>query len=220
MEKRRDLTGMKAGRLICIKPVGVSANRSILWLCKCECGNEAIVQSSRLITGRTLSCGCLQRESAVRIGTKKKTHGFWVAGLTGSGAYKSWAHLKERCQNSKCKSYANYGGRGIAVCEKWLTFEGFWEDMGPTYKKGLSIDRIDNNGNYEPSNCRWADSKTQSMNKRNNVFVEYNGQSKSIGQWAIVFGIKASTITTRLANNWSIEMALTTPVMNKKAVNT
>lgn len=111
--------------------------------------------------------------------------------------YGVWVDIKRRCFNKSRIDYINYGGRGITLCEKWLTFDGFKKDMGNGYKKGLTLDRVDNNGNYEMNNCRWVSRKVQSNNTRRNRYIEYNGITKTLSEWSEYLGIKRSTLGQR-----------------------
>lgn len=133
------------------------------WKCKCDCGNSATVQQGSLGV-RSFSCGCLRKEIAKEVNT---THGQSKTLLHGV-----WERMRQRCENTNASHYADYGGRGIKVCDKWQTFEGFSEDMGPGWEKGLTIERKNNDGNYEPSNCVWATMKTQARNRRNSALFD------------------------------------------------
>jgi hypothetical protein len=125
----------------------------------------------------------------------------------------AWYHMKGRCLNQKDISYKRYGGRGIKVCERWLIFENFLKDMKPTYRVGLSLDRIDNNGNYEPSNCKWSTVKQQNRNRRDNHSIIFSGLTKTVNEWAEFLGMKPSTLVMRMTHyGWSIEEALTRKV--------
>ena len=158
--KKNDITGKVFGKLCVIAPIKESKKgRHISWTCVCSCGNSTIVNGSDLRSGHTQSCGCLHQETV-----SKGKHGHAKKG-TLSGTYVSWYSMKTRCTNKNAKNYLHYGARGINVCPEWSSFEKFLEDMGER-PKGTSIDRIDVNGNYEPSNCRWADQSTQAKNKR------------------------------------------------------
>ena len=161
MGKFRDLTGLKFGRWVAIKR-GKNGNRKeTRWQCLCECGNERLVKAYSLTHGDSQSCGCLQKEL-----TRKKflKHGC-AAGGKLTRAYEVWLNMRNRCNNPNHPSYKNYGGRGISVCDRWSDFKGFLEDMGEQ-PAGLEIDRIENDGDYEPGNCRWATSKQQKENNR------------------------------------------------------
>lgn len=165
--------------------------------CLCGCGVEKDVYKSSLIHGKTKTCGCKSGEFS----KSNVTHG-----MSKTKTYQTWQHMKARCYRVSSKDYKNWGGRGISVCERWHKFENFLEDMGEC-PRGMSIDRIDNDGNYEPSNCRWATSKEQTNNTRQNVLIEYNGQIKTIGEWGDLLGIKAQTLKTRILCGWSIKDA-------------
>jgi hypothetical protein len=153
MTKRIDLTGKRSGRWTVIAYV-----QRFRWACICDCGTRRIVGGNSLRRGYSKSCGCLCRELSKARATKH--------GMSGSREYRSWECMKQRCFNPRAANYENYGGQGITVCEEWKSsFEAFFADMG-TCPPGCSLDRIDPNGNYEPSNCRWADAKQQRQNQR------------------------------------------------------
>lgn len=202
----KDLSSQTFGRLTAIKIVGQSKSGSRQWLCKCECGNDAVVDQYRLSSGRTKSCGCINKEM------------YYVHGLARSRIYKIFTGMKMRCYNKNEPEYDNYGGRGIKVCDEWLDkekgFANFYDwSMNNGYSDQLTIDRIDNEGNYEPSNCRWTDRKTQQNNTRWNVRIEYNGEIRTLSEWSELTGINKKTIWNRIYRyGWSVERALTEKV--------
>lgn len=214
MGKFIDLTGQRFGRLTVVERAGNDKSGHPQWLCRCDCENITIVGGTQLRSGNTKSCGCLSREtSAQNIISINQTHG-----QSNTRLYYIWRSMKQRCMCPTCKSYKDYGGRGITVCEEWQQFEPFYEwAMQNGYRNDLSIDRIDNDKGYSPENCRWSTGREQSNNKRNNYTITCNRQTKTISQWSREIGIPKDTIRKRLVNlGWSVEKALTTPIDTPK----
>jgi len=183
---RKDLTGKRFGKLVAMEVVG-RRNGALAWLCKCDCGNEKIAASGKLIEGGCTHCGCMYVNPA-------QTHG-----MTKNPLYKVWQGMKIRCLYPSAISYPNYGGRGIKVCEEWLNnFMCFYNDMKDGYKKGLQLDRIDNDKDYSKENCCWSTRKVQTRNKRNNRWYEAGGLNMIIMDWASYLGIGYGLIVQAL----------------------
>lgn len=203
MERFIDLTGQKFGKLTVLEHAENAKNGQARWKCKCDCGKEVVVRGDVLRRGDAKSCGCYNREKVTTHG-ESKTH-----------LYEIWCAIKRRCYNKNFDHYNNYGGRGISMCESWMdSFEEFrdWA-LENGYTDDLSIDRIDVNGNYEPSNCRWVTIKEQANNRTDNHLLTYNGKTQTISQWAEELGLKPHTLQARINYyGWTIEEALSTPV--------
>jgi len=194
-----DLTGRRFGRLTVKSCVFAPGIRSTYWDCRCECGVTLNVLAGSLERGATLSCGCYARETQIRHGK----HGTRVYGI--------WQGMKQRCGNPNHKHYGYYGGRGIAVCDRWAAFEAFLEDMGSPDDSD-TLDRVDSDGDYCLANCRWATMAMQSRNKGNTVLLEHDGKAQCATDWAQEMGLRRSTLVKRLKNGWSTRDALTRPV--------
>jgi hypothetical protein len=180
------------------------------WLCRCECGKERLVLQNSLVYGKSSMCHpCAMRASAEKRAQAIKTHG-----LSRSLEYKVWSEMIRRCHNHHDTSYANYGGRGIQVCDDWRGaggFEAFIGHIGRRPSASHAVDRIDNNGNYEPGNVRWATQTVQGRNTRKNRLITAFGKTMTLAEWAERTGIKRETIARRLNCGWSSERALNTP---------
>ena len=210
--KFNDLTGKNFGRLTVIERapdhIVPSGRRYVRWRCLCECGNEVFPTSDALTRGKTVSCGCHSRDVA------RDTH--LSHGESHTRLYQVWSAIKRRCYNPNARHYESYGGRGIQMCDEWKnSYETFRDWAISTGYQELpfskcTIDRIDNNGNYEPSNCRWVDGVAQANNRRSNRRFTYNGETNNIKEWSDIYGIPYKLLHGRLYTGWSIEKALTT----------
>lgn len=203
-----DLVGQTYGRLVVLaKTKNVGTNSG--WLCRCKCGTEIVASSCHLRTGHTISCGCAQRD-AVRASFTKH-------GLRNTRIYRIWNAMVQRCTDEKASNYHNYGGRGITMDPRWLeSVENFYEDMGDPPTSKHSIDRIDNDKGYTKANCRWATVQEQQNNKRSCVYLQYNGKTQTITQWARELGIPPMTITARIRQDRPIEEILSTTRLYRK----
>lgn len=174
------------------------------WQCLCDCGILKEIDGRHLNSGATKSCGCLSFDNAVSrshsgLSVTAKTHG-----MCKTPEYSVWRGMLNRCENEKEKAYPRYGGRGILVCGRWRdSFENFFSDMGERPSKHHSIDRIDNNGNYDPKNCRWATREMQASNKSSTVMLQANGQTLPLAEWSRIKGIAKSTLWARKKYGWS-----------------
>ena len=191
-----NLEGAKSGLLTVETYLGKNK-----WRCLCECGIIKIIRTDHLKEQRVKSCGC---SSAALYAESRQTHG-----MTNHPAYTNWYHMMSRCTNPKNDRFADYGGRGITVTERWKDVTNFIADMGEKPSPDHSIDRIDNNGNYEPGNCRWATSSEQASNTSKTRKVTFEGRTQSIAQWAKERGIKEATLYYRIVRyGWPIEKAM------------
>lgn len=190
------------GRLTLIKRLPRKTYTTTRWLCQCSCGTQKDVAQIQLVAGKVRSCGCLRRDVWR---AKMTTHG-----MTNDPRYGIWGHIKYRCTNPADSEYHAYGGRGIRVCDRWMNdFQAFVLDMGPRPTPQHSIERIDNDGNYEPSNCRWATRLEQAANKRNTIRLTLNGETKRLVEWAAIYGLPHTVLATRIKNGWNAEDAIT-----------
>jgi hypothetical protein len=199
MGKFVDLTSIRVGRLTVLHR-GKNIAKQPSWVCLCDCGNETQVVASSLKSARTRSCGCLRTEVTKKTMT---THG-----LTNSPEYGIWSAMKKRCYDTNNQDYKNYGGRGITVCDRWVnSFANFYADLGAK-PNAYSLDRIDVNGNYEPSNCKWSSLEKQANNKTTSAFYTLNGETNTIAQWARKMNIKPTLLRKRLCNGMDISKAI------------
>ena len=202
------MTGMTFGRLTALEKVSTSGKAK--WRCRCQCGNECVVYAYNLSDGHTLSCGCYKLDRTRETNTKH--------GLTQHTLYKTWVQIKVRCFDKTRDAYPDYGGRGITMCKEWCEdFMPFFEwSIRNGWEEGLSIDRIDNDGNYEPNNCRWVTMKVQQNNTSRNHYLTYKGKTQTMIQWCEEVGLPYHTVMARINKlGWDIEKALSTPVRGK-----
>ena len=203
MNTGEDLTGKVFGKLTVLSR---EPGRRVH--CKCECGKLRTVDVGNLRMGRTTSCN-YHREHVNFVHGHNARQG-------PTPEYRTWQNMLKRCYKPTAKRYERYGGRGITVCERWKTFENFLADMGIKPSPEYSLDRINNDGNYELSNCRWASRQQQSRNKSTSRMLEFNSKTMCVADWADEVGIKRSIINDRLRRGWSVEQALTTPVGGRR----
>lgn len=220
--KIKDITGYTFGRIQVIQFLGhreYKNSRAVMWLCQCECDNATTfaIRGSSLTSGGVESCGCIGIEKAIK---NKTTHGRYR-----TTEYRSWYGMKARCLCRGDASYNRYGGRGILVCEHWLKFENFFEDMGLKPSPKHSIDRIDNNGNYSCghcdecvangwfANCRWATKEEQARNTRRKHLIFFRGETRTLMEWSEIIGLPYSVLRARIFQlKWPLEKAFVTPV--------
>lgn len=187
--RRIDLTGQQFGRLTVLHEDGQTTKNEIRWACRCECGGSKTVRAGHLKHGTVTSCGCYRREWAV---ARMTTHG-----RSQTQAHRAWLNMRDRCLNPRAKSWPDYGGRGITICDRWReSFENFYADMGDP-PPGTSIDRIDNERGYEPGNCRWTTMDVQGKNRRRVVRIEFDGRNQTLKEWGTELGLSWVAIRER-----------------------
>lgn len=201
-----EMVGRKFGKLTVIDKGRTTSAGNILWLCECECGNTTHRSKSSLRANPNLSCGCYH----------KHNHGIVKHGMARTPTHGVWDAMKQRCLNPNNIAFANYGGRGISVCDRWKTFSNFHDDMGEK-PPGMELDRIDVNGNYEPGNCRWATKKENNRNKRRTYMVTYEGRVMPLVECAEIVGMCRAVLRGRLDSGWDLHKAITTPVQKKRS---
>lgn len=195
----------RVGRLVARKMVHKDGKAA--WECQCDCGNTVIVVSSNLSGNHTRSCGCLHSEYLNELcGTHR---------MTGSPTYFSWTGMRKRCLDESHPKYHRYGGRGIEVCERWESFENFFADMGEKPSKRHTVDRIDNDGDYCPENCRWATDIEQANNRSDNVLLTLGDKTQTMAQWSRELGMKSSVLQWRISAGWPTHKALTQAVRRR-----
>lgn len=195
----RDLSGERFGRLLVLQRDGCNKHGQIKWWCECDCGACKHVLGGMLRSGMTQSCGCIKRESIAKVNYKH--------GMKDTPIHRIWWAMMQRCHDKNSQAYPRYGGRGINVCARWQEFAAFYADMGDR-PAGMSLERINNDGDYEPGNVRWASSKDQANNRRSNRFIEHNGERLTVAQWAAKSGVPMGTLWSRLKRGINIAEAL------------
>ena len=201
-----DLTNKRFGYLVLIKRAPNKGTRTA-WLCQCDCGETVVRALQDLQRGDTVSCGCRRREVNAKRNRLRTTHGHTVDGKP-SPTWETWHSMKERCYNPNYSRYERYGGRGITVCARWRnSFASFLTDMGER-PPGLTLERIENDGNYEPGNCRWATSKEQANNRRNNIRVEYEGREMTLKACADAAGVNYKLLYKRYKRGQPLARAI------------
>lgn len=199
-----NLIGKRFGQLSVVSRAHNDKHRKSQWLCLCDCGNHAVVGAAQLKRKITQSCGCIRSKM---IGALNRTHG-----CSRTSAYRIWKLMRHRCNNPKDAHYNDYGGRGIKVCQRWQqSFEAFANDMG-VRPNGYQLDRIDNDGDYCPENCRWATIVMQRNNTRVNRRITHRGITKTVAEWARACGLPYDTLMQRFLRKWDITRALEEPL--------
>ncbi len=203
--------GDKVDRNTVLQFVGRDKWESLVYLCRCDCGELTLKTSIQLRSGRSRSCGCLSAEVS---SVANRTHG-----MRKAPEYKSWVSMKQRCLNPRNDRYADYGGRGIKICERWLSFANFFADLGPRPNRSYTHERNNNELGYAPENCRWATKKEQSRNRRSSVILSAFGQTKHLADWKSdpQLACRPDAFEKRLATGWSLERAFTTPTRRRIA---
>lgn len=201
-----DEAGNRYGRLLVIS-FHKHPSKTSYWRCLCDCGKEHIASRTNLRNGDVRSCGCLK----AYVQSQPRTHGF-----SGTRVHRQWKSMRKRCRSSNSSDYRHYGGRGIKVCERWEEFSNFLSDMGPPPDDKSTIERINNDGNYEPSNCRWATQSEQVLNTRRTVYVEHNGQKVPLHSLLKNSPVSREGLKRRLSIGWSLEKALSVPSRTRK----
>lgn len=198
--KAEDLSGRRFGMWAVVRR-GENIGHVAAFICRCDCGATSLVRGHSLRSGGSTGCGCARSK---RLGDRARSHGKHNHHLYGT-----WVAMRDRCRRKNHDQFKNYGGRGITVCDRWADFESFLEDMEPSWRHGRTLDRIDNDGNYTPENCKWSTQSEQLSNQRPKRSITFNGETRALSDWARVVGIHPSTLNNRLARGWPLEVALT-----------
>lgn len=204
MPKFNDITSKRFTRLVALSIVSRGNSEGVKWLCKCDCGKLMETYSKRLTNGSCKSCGCLKHDLVIEHNT---THG-----MSKTRLYHTWQNMNRRVFDTKDKSFNHYGGRGITICTKWLSFEGFYEDMEQGYTNDLTIDRINNDGNYEKSNCRWVTQQEQVNNYSQNDIHTFNGVTNNLTRLCELNNKNVGLVKCRLQHGYDIDTAMMAPI--------
>ena len=205
----QDLTGREIDNWVVLGYLGSQRvdGRAKYWLCRCRCGREMPVLGESLRSGKSGSCGCNFSGKGIR-------HGLYYQ---YAAEHRSWRAMITRCTNPRQGNYCNYGGRGIRVCIRWRrSFAAFMEDMGPRPAGNYAIDRMNNDGDYEPTNCRWVTQAVNNQKRRNNRMLTRDGVTRSVTEWSNLVGIPATVISKRLRRGWTVDDALTIPMIVRR----
>ena len=214
MSKLKNLSGQKCSRLLVVERAENNKFNQVQWLCKCDCGNTKIVKAQSLVSGECKSCGCLKKEqdfiNIIKVKHRK----------CNTRLYNIWRDMKWRCNSPKSKRHKFYYDKGIKVCQEWQEdFMNFYDwAMANGYKDNLTLDRINNNGNYEPKNCRWATITEQNNNQSNNIRIKYNESEYTLSELSKIYNIKRATLYDRIKRGWTIDEALNRKVAKRNRV--
>lgn len=201
-----DRTGFRHDRVVVLGYLGIDRNQH-RWLCKCDCGNLTVIATCKL--GKTRSCGCRFTETM----GNRRTHG-----KSGQSVYNRWVAMIQRCTNPKNLNFFNYGGRGIQVCERWRVFENFYADMGEPPTPKHTLERKNNNGNYEPDNVKWATYRENQNNRRSSLLFTYKGKTQSVIEWCRELHLPYGRVITRIEKGWDFVSAVTVPELSGHGV--
>lgn len=211
-KKRKDLTGIRYGKLVVITPEpdrkDSSFEKRTFWNCICDCGSACVIRTDQLTRSVAQSCGCLQLDTVT-------IHGYATDRRGVTRTWRTWASMNSRCNNRNDPSFGRYGGRGIKICERWCAFENFLSDMGER-PVGKTIDRKDNDGDYTPDNCKWSTPSEQANNRRRNRILVVKGVAQTASNWAKATGISVNVVFNRIRAGWSDERVVSEPVRSAK----
>lgn len=211
----KNIAQLRFGKLVAIRHSKHRKGWGYWWLCRCDCGKHSCVRTGSLLNGHTKSCGCGIAEAATTHGFRKRNN----KNPFHAKVFSAWAQMKSRCTNPNDNNFSNYGERGIKFCARWDKFVYFLKDLGLPPTLSHSLGRINNDGNYKPSNCRWETDEQQSRNKRDNLFVTIKGQKKCLEEWANIIGISATALKSRLDYDWPEDELLSARDQFRKRVS-